>query len=165
MIGLGGEAALGAVVSAMVLVVAWGALVSSRAAVRGPAWALGHLRSVGAVFPIAAIVGAVMVGTVDPVWVGGVVAYLAVMAWWLARAMRRSLAGVEASGGFEALPAASRERIVGKARTGLWVVAGLFALLGVGVALPAPVRAGVLLMAAMMAANAVSIGRSHATHR
>jgi hypothetical protein len=162
-IELNDETAVGVAVSVMVVVVAWGALVSSRTAVRGPAWALGHLRAVGPVFPVAAIVGMVVLATVDPVWVGGVIAYLAVMAWWLARAMRRSLAGAEAAGGFEGLPSASRARIVGKARTGLWVVAGLFALLGVAVALPVPVRAGVLVMAAVMVINGVLITRHPAT--
>ncbi len=113
--------------------VGWGAVLSVRSAVRGPEWALSHVRAVRRMLLVVAA-GLAVVFLVDPVWAGLAVVYVTALVWWLSGALRRNLERVEATGGFVEIPAESRRRIVRRSR-GFLVAAGvlLFAIAAVAV--------------------------------
>jgi uncharacterized membrane protein YhdT len=125
------DAALAVSGGVMVVIVGGGAWFSTRSAVRGPLWALervGLLRSFG--WFIAA--GGLMLSVVTtPRWMGLSVLYLGVIVVVLAGLVGRSLKRVAAFGGLDGLPIASRDALIGRARTGLMIGAGGFGVLAV----------------------------------
>jgi hypothetical protein len=127
---IGSEGATLLVGVAAVLAVGWGALLSVRSAVRGPAWALGHLSQASRVVPIALLVGTVAVFLVRPLWVGFAWLYIGGLVWWLSGLLRRNLVRLEAAGAFAEVPFEARVRIVRRARTMLLIGGGLLLALG-----------------------------------
>lgn len=132
MLEVGSEGAVLLVGVAAVLAVGWGALLSVRSAVRGPAWALSHLESANRIVPLALLVGTVGVFAVRPLWVGFAWLYIGGLVWWLSGLLRRNLIRLDAAGALAEVPAEARVRIVRRARTMLLIGGGL--LLAIGLA-------------------------------
>lgn len=127
---LGAGAATAVVGVVAVLVVGWGAWFSGVAARRGPGWARDHLSS-GRYAPwLLGLAGAGLLLAVDPVWVGLGVLYIAAVAGFLMRQVRRRLETVEqAYGPFdEDLPARADPRGISPYLVGGGVI---LAILGV----------------------------------
>lgn len=134
LVTIGQEGAVLLVGVIAVSAVGWGAVLSVRSAIRGPAWALSHVRAVRRMLPLVVAAGLAVVFLVDPVWAGLAVVYVTALVWWLSGALRRNLERVEATGGFVEIPAESRRRIVRRSR-GFLAAAGvlLFAIAAVAV--------------------------------
>jgi hypothetical protein len=153
LVAVGQEGAVLLVGFVAVAAVAWGAVLSVRSAVRGPEWALDHMRTVRRFLPILIAAGIAVVFLVSPVWAGLAVVYVTALVWWLSGSLRRNLERIEGEGGFAPIPPESRHRIVRRAR-GLLVVAGILLLaiaaVGIGSGMTALVTAslGLVLMAA-----------------
>lgn len=153
LVAVGQEGAVLLVGAAAVAALGWGAILSVRSAVRGPEWALEHVRTVRRLLPIVIAAGVGVVFVVSPVWAGLAVLYVTALVWWLSGSLRRNLERIDAEGGFAPIPAESRTRIVRRAR-GLLVVAGILLLAiaaaGVGSGMTAVVTAvlGLVLVGA-----------------
>ncbi len=132
MLSVGSEGAVVLVGAAAILAVGWGALLSVRSAVRGPAWALGHLTAASRVVPLSLLLGSIAVFLVRPLWVGFAWMYIGGLVWWLSGLLRRNLVRLQEMGGFAEVPVEARIRIVRRARTMLLV--GGVVLLGIGAA-------------------------------
>jgi hypothetical protein len=155
-IDLGLDAAVVAVGAALVLVVGWGAWLSTRSAVRGPAWALAHLGPAGRAAPVGVGFGLLVTAAVRPLWVGAGVVYAAGMAWWLIVMLRRSLVRLEALGGLEEMPLDRRRAIVARARTGLLATGAALAVVGLA-ASAHPVGWVTLALGGVLAAAGLTI--------
>lgn len=154
----------------MVCAAAWASWVSVRSAVRGPGWALGHFRSTARFTVPAAILSAVVVVVLRPVWVGLSIGYTVAAVALLAWAAGRRLERLAALGGFDPLDSARRGAIVLAARRAL--ILGGAVLIGVaGLLLQAGGGPSTWILAAVggvVSVNGLAIGsgqRDQATVR
>ncbi len=158
MIDLGQDGAIIIAGLAAVAAVAWGANLSVRSAVRGPAWALAHLSGANRYLVGGFLVGAAVTFLVRPPWAGLAVTYVAAMVWFLAAMLRRNLIRVDAAGGFVEVAAERRAEIVGKARRFLNLGAAVLAVAGLVAGLDSGPAAWVTLaMAVVLAGTALGL--------
>ena len=153
MIEIGQDGAILIAGLAAVAAVAWGANLSVRSAVRGPAWALSHLSGAMRYLVGGFAVGAAITILIRPPWAGLAVTYVAAMVWFLATMLRRNLIRVEAAGGFVEVPAERRAQIVTKARRFLYLGAALLAAVGLAAGAQSGAAGWVTLVMAVVLAG------------
>jgi hypothetical protein len=106
------EAAVDVVATVGVLGGLWGGAVSTRSAINGPEWAMGHLRRTMPVAVALSAVAIVIVVLVRPTWVGIGILYTTGMVGFMSRGVSRSLQRVAETGGFTPVGEAGRKRIL-----------------------------------------------------
>ncbi|HDK45162.1 MAG TPA: hypothetical protein ENG94_02645 [Actinobacteria bacterium] len=112
MVTLSLEVAVDVVATVGVLGGLWGGMVSTRAALNGPGWAMEHLRKT---MPIAVVLSAlsiVVLILVRPAWVGIGVLYTTGMVAFMSRGVSRSLERVADSSGLTPITPEGRQRIL-----------------------------------------------------
>ncbi|GEM_PF-3228676 len=131
MIQVGQAGAIALVGAAALVAVGWGAFLSVRSAVRGPAWALDHLTGAGRWMLVGLVVGGAVTVLVRPPWAGLAVTYVVGVVWWLTSMLRRNLIRVEAAGGFGEVSPTRRAQILRRARRLLGMGAGALVAIAV----------------------------------
>ncbi len=121
------ESAVGVIGGTMVLMVAGGAWFSTMSAVRGPRWSLGHIRALRSGGLTIAAVGLVLAVMVQPRWLGLSILYLAGVVAFLAWALGRSLARMDAVGALDDFDEDGRSTVIKRAKIGLLVGSLAFA--------------------------------------
>lgn len=164
MIELSANGSILAVGLAAVAAVGWASYVSVRSASAGPAWALAHLARTRPVLIAVAVIGSAALVAVDPIWVGVGVLYVVAAVGFLVAMLRRTLARLQAVGGFDEIPMHHRVRIVSRATTALAVLGLALAVVGgVGAAMTAGAIAWVVLaLGVTLLAAAMLLGRDAA---
>lgn len=154
MISLDTEGAVLVVGIAAASAIGWAVNLSLRSVVRGPSWALSHLRGAGRLLMALLLAGVLVLILVDPVWAGLAVLYVGVMVWFLAGLLRRNLARLERTHGFDEVPPERKAEIVSRSRRFLFIVAAGVAVVGVAVWGASPATAGVAITIGVMLAVA-----------
>jgi len=106
------EVAVDVVATVGVLGGLWGGMVSTRAALNGPEWAMEHLRKT---IPIAiglSVLGVAVLILVRPAWVGIGVLYTTGMVAFMSRGVSRSLESVAESSGLTPITPDGKQRIL-----------------------------------------------------
>jgi hypothetical protein len=119
------EAAVDVVATVGVLGGLWGGAVSTRSAINGPEWAMGHLRRTLPVAVALSAVAVVITVVVRPTWVGIGILYTTGMVAFMSRGVSRSLQRVAETGGFTPVGVEGRKRILLRSSRML-VVVGVF---------------------------------------
>jgi hypothetical protein len=119
------EASVDVVATVGVLGGLWGGTVSTRSAINGPEWAMGHLRRTLPVAVVLSVIALVIAAVVRPAWVGIGILYTTGMVAFMSRGVSRSLQRVAETGGFTPVSQEGRRRILLRSSRMLLVV-GLF---------------------------------------
>jgi len=119
------EAAVDVVATVGVLGGLWGGAVSTRSAINGPEWAMGHLRRTLPVAVALSAVAVVITVVVRPTWVGIGILYTTGMVAFMSRGVSRSLQRVAETGGFTPVTPEGRRKILLRSSRML-VVVGVF---------------------------------------
>jgi len=119
------EAAVDVVATVGVLGGLWGGAVSTRSAINGPEWAMGHLRRTLPVAVALSAVAVVITVVVHPTWVGIGILYTTGMVAFMSRGVSRSLQRVSETGGFTPVTPEGRRKILLRSSRML-VVVGVF---------------------------------------
>lgn len=136
------------VASVGLAVVAWGATVSARAAVRGPNWAAGFLVRSRRAWVGVGLAG-LAVALIDPPWVGLTISYLALVSWWLSGRVGRGLTEALELGPYTPPPPVRRLATIHRTVLGLATSAAASAALGL---LVSRSRGDLTVLAMVMAA-------------
>jgi len=106
------DVAVGVVATVGVLGGLWGGMVSTRAALNGPEWAMEHLRKTMPIAVALSVLSIVVLILVRPAWVGIGVLYTTGMVAFMSRGVSRSLEKVAAGRGLTPITPDGRQRIL-----------------------------------------------------